>query len=1187
MPSPLETAGAAIRPTATAPLHVNEFFTGLWTNGSPLGPGPVPYLYQRFYMASRYDRLVDGSDIEVSPRLTLIRRPGHSVYNSQLFPPINRFYEFRGFSGNQEVIHLMADCDAPSNQLLNPNFDNGATGWNLESDPGGAGGAWTVTPGGRPVGDGTFEVGNVGMWTGSGSAAISNNAHIPCVPGEQIQASCWSLGDLTATGTAILRLIFYNASNAVISYVLSPPTLANYVWTYNNIGGAAPAGVSYAVVDFAVEFSTGGGRWFVSRFAAGESPIAPTVREVTQPSTNNVLWTKDLSAGRTGFVAVGNVLYAGDGVDTHQWFTSAQNWQPNTQWTAGETIVDPNGNVQMAVGSITATIVNVEVDAVTLSGGVAGRKVTLWFDPNTPFNAPSNIRITTSGMTTVPLANETTPYTVTVESSSQLSWVQSGTSIPVTSPPFQPETGTATTGSGSSGAGPVSWNTNFGQITQDGSNQWVNMGSSVMQWGGAGPTSGPIVTQALAPSVYPQWAPNTWYAPQGAFMVIDSSGNIQQVQPPGGTTGAPTGPPSWTPGGAGAITVDGSVTWVNQGTAAWQANHSYAVGACVQVTYTYTITVPTPTYIDGKFIMVMQAQQTTATGLFQVTTAGVSGANPPNWVNGVGTSTKEASGLTWKNLGATTSYPTGGHQNISTAVKVIDSNGYFEQPSKQGESGATQPTNWAKTLGTGTPDNSQVWINAGAYSTAATDPWMWEYSGKNSITGEISDPSPASPPFVPSLGDAPIIQGQGLPNPPWDTIVLWRTMAGGSQFLYEDEFPNPGPTATWVYTDTTPDTTLQANTQNPAPIAGTNGNDPPPDGFVPLCYYLGRIWGYVGNELRWSGGPDTVTGNGNSTFPTKNRFTFPATGVVCWPTSIGLICYTTSDIWAVMGQGTDTSAFYAVMFQAGVGMLSADAFAVNGSTAYGMITSHQVVSMDPGAGEVEVGFPLANVFDDYYDPALAYLTWHQGFSKDTALYVANGSQYWYRMAAVAAPESGNVWSPAAVIHAPGGVRAIASVEITPGKKKLVLGPNIDGNPILMRDPTTNTDNGVTYPAHGTIAAVILAQPGTTAGVQFVVTEERLIDGATPLTVNMLFDEIEDYVHIHQADWRELRNRTNEPPNLPLQKSIRAQRHWATQDPSTLIKCRFYQQDISWIAENFPNEIYTNTVFGRLPEKARK
>ena len=175
------------------------------------------------------------------------------------------------------------------------------------------------------------------------------------------------------------------------------------------------------------------------------------------------------------------------------------------------------------------------------------------------------------------------------------------------------------------------------------------------------------------------------------------------------------------------------------------------------------------------------------------------------------------------------------------------------------------------------------------------------------------------------------------------------------------------------------------------------------------------------------------------------------------------------------------------------------------------------------------------------------------------------------------------------IQAHGGLdkmKAIASIETAPGRKGLVLGPSVDGNAILIRDYSTNQDAGVSYLANAYIAAVVLAQPGTTAGVQFVVTEEKMIAGATPASVAMLFDEILSD-QVPSSAFLKLRNVTPDPPNLPAMKSVRAQRLWAAQDANTVIKCRFYQQAILWPAENYPNEIWTNTVYGRLPEKARK
>jgi hypothetical protein len=1143
-------------------------------------------LYQKFYSASRYDRIVGGGDSEISPRLTLIRRPGFTVYNPGPFPPINRFHEFRAFTATDEVIHLLADCDGSTNQLQNPNFDSGATGWTFGSDP--------VNGGNWHLGTGSpFGAGNLAQWSGTGAAALTNQQHMPCSAGTQMEASCQGIGELGATGTAVLQINFYNAANALLQTVSSPACVANYIWTPLQVLAPAPAGTSYATVDFSVTGATmasGGPRWGAAVFTGGIAPIVPTVREVTQPNTNNILWTKAAGAGRTSFVDVGNTIYAGDGVTTHQWVTSALSWQPNAQFQPGDFIVDSNGNLQRSVGSVTATIVNISVVDVVLSGGVHGRQVTLYFSSAAPFDVPDNISIITSGLTTVPAANETTPYTVIVESVLQCSWVQSTTAIPVT--PFSVETGTATTGSGSSGATMPAWNTSLGLVTQDGGNQWVNMGPAVMAWGAQGPANAPTVTTASVPSIYPNVAISTWYAPNGAFVIFDGA-NLQQLVAPGGTTGPAA--PTWATA-VGAITNEtspGTAQWKCLGGGAWQANHAYAVGDTIKATYTYSQTVYQWTSDGhGGFIQVPVQQQVTTTSFFQCVVAGTSGPNAPNWLNGIGVITRDNT-VNWKNLGSASgaAWP-GATQTLSTAIQVVDPNGYFQTPTKQAETGATAPTGgYSTTVGASTTDGAQVWKNAGPAAPAATAVWYWAYSGKNSITGEISNASPLSAPLAPGIGQLAVIQGQGLPQPPWDTIVLWRTAAGGSTLLYDDEFPNPGPGQNWIYTDTNVDPGNVAtgahgtlNALITAPI--NNTNDPPPSNFVPQAYFLNRIWGYVNNQLRWSGGPDTLTGSGNSSFPPLNVFRFPARGVLCWPTSVGLICFTTSDIWVVLGQGTGSSPFYVVNFQQNIGMQSQDAFAVNGSTAYAMISAHQVISIDPGAGEVEVGFPIGDIFDGF-DPSAVYLTWHQAQSKDTALYVANGNAWWYRMAAASAPESGNIWSPAGVMRAPGQVRAMASIEITPGVKMLLAGPNVDGNPILQRDYTTNADNGVSFIARATLAPTVLAQPGTTAGVQFVVTEEKSIPGASPLSVRMLFDEIEDFVNIHAGDWRTLRNITTDPPNLPQSKSVKSQRLWGLQDPSTVIKCRFYQQDIFWPAENFASELYTNTVYGRLPEKARK
>ena len=86
--------------------------------------------------------------------------------------------------------------------------------------------------------------------------------------------------------------------------------------------------------------------------------------------------------------------------------------------------------------------------------------------------------------------------------------------------------------------------------------------------------------------------------------------------------------------------------------------------------------------------------------------------------------------------------------------------------------------------------------------------------------------------------------------------------------------------------------------------------------------------------------------------------------------------------------------------------------------------------------------------------------------------------------------------------------------------------------------------------------------------------------SSPQKAKGIFDEISGtFINFDVA--------TKDPPNLYASKTTKAQRFWASQNPGTQQICRFMCQQISWPAENFPNELLTNTVYGRLPSKSRK
>lgn len=110
MPNALQAAGSQGRKqTSAAPIFVNRMFTGLWTQRNPLRDAATQYLVEKFYTGARFDSLIDGLNVELTARLTLKRRCGSSPYNTQSFPAIQRFYEFRRNFNNVESIQVIAD----------------------------------------------------------------------------------------------------------------------------------------------------------------------------------------------------------------------------------------------------------------------------------------------------------------------------------------------------------------------------------------------------------------------------------------------------------------------------------------------------------------------------------------------------------------------------------------------------------------------------------------------------------------------------------------------------------------------------------------------------------------------------------------------------------------------------------------------------------------------------------------------------------------------------------------------------------------------------------------------------------------------------------------------------------------------------------------------------------------------
>ena len=82
MPNNLQTSGANPgKQTKAAAIYTGRFFSGINTNRSPLRDAKGNRLQEKFYGPAG-DALIDGSNVEITNKLTLGRRPGNPIYDT-------------------------------------------------------------------------------------------------------------------------------------------------------------------------------------------------------------------------------------------------------------------------------------------------------------------------------------------------------------------------------------------------------------------------------------------------------------------------------------------------------------------------------------------------------------------------------------------------------------------------------------------------------------------------------------------------------------------------------------------------------------------------------------------------------------------------------------------------------------------------------------------------------------------------------------------------------------------------------------------------------------------------------------------------------------------------------------------------------------------------------------------------
>jgi len=110
MAGPLSQAGAISDPSRFAALSMaGEEFTGMWTQAGPYRDAASAYLTRKFYSGSRFDRIIDGVNREITSLLTDGRRPGTVLFNNNPFGPVSSFFSFKFVQNGSEIVKLIVD----------------------------------------------------------------------------------------------------------------------------------------------------------------------------------------------------------------------------------------------------------------------------------------------------------------------------------------------------------------------------------------------------------------------------------------------------------------------------------------------------------------------------------------------------------------------------------------------------------------------------------------------------------------------------------------------------------------------------------------------------------------------------------------------------------------------------------------------------------------------------------------------------------------------------------------------------------------------------------------------------------------------------------------------------------------------------------------------------------------------
>lgn len=915
-------------------------------------------------------------------------------------------------------------------------------------------------------------------------------------------------------------------------------------------------------------------------------------------STQTQIFTKSAGAGQGYYVGVGNTLYYGDGVDLQKYSNGAVSaWGITTPAKAPALVITPSASASVAWSASTVfTTMGLLLDSngniqQLISVNAAGGNTTQF---GTTGNGQPAWNQSPGGTTTDNAWNWTNWGPIVAWSATHLyNNASVGGTLANPCIIYDPNTkccfivSNPGGASGTSGTSYPKFPAGVGQDVWDGGVKWFNLGTLKVPapWTPSH-SYNTLATgdHSTAGIVEPVSLVNGLPSNQTVFWQVNNTGGSQTS----GTGG--TAPPWATT--VGTQTTDNQLLWLCLGTGTRVINHAYS--AWTQNGTVFSV------ISDGTNLQVCTTSGTssgTATGSITWSTSygGTTQDGTVIWTC-VGPAMAWAANTKWY-LPATGWYPPGGATPYGGSIVTDGTN--LEAVISSGKSQTPGPPSWNATLNGSTTDGGITWRNIGPpgavgfswtkgyqyafsyesrlstdqYNTIAPPDWPSPLGPPTgSQSGQISTASPLATITGGNPGAAVTLSGLGSTDPQVDTIVIWRTLDGGSSLFFLTEIPNPpaigGNAQPWSVTDIQADSVL--NELIPAPINAAN--NPPPAGFLPMAYHFGRIWGAVGNFVYCSGGGETVTGNPNESFNPSEYFQFPSAVTRIVPTATGIFVFLTSDVYAIQGGPVFTS-FYATPMVPGVGLLHFNALDIHGGLIYLYTADNQFLGMDPSGGVSRLGQAIADKIA-LWDATKVFVTVHES-GNDNAIFISDGSTGWYRLNQCQFPNGNPVWSNFAAIT--GGAGAVLSIEVSKGVHRLLIGGTGNNQPILQRDFSTYQDNAVSYTCFSTLGSINLCNPGQIAGLTFV--NLRCTKTGTAPTVSFLLNEVSGSF-------------TTFPSAQPYPWQIYA----ATTAPTSLYSNAYYfnatqvpalaeHMQVKWAfpAENFANEVLSLTVFGVIEQ----